>query len=190
MIQDIRLETLRIGTRKLYHMLLLSLKEKKVGSDKLFDILRANHLLIKPVRSYHVTTNSRHRFQKHKNLVENMEATRPEKCISLVTDAYSKKIMGYDLFNSLDTQGSLNVLKMANRNRLYREVLLIHHSDRGIQYCFNTYQKLKRYHITPSMTESYAPYANVVAEWINGILKQEFLLEELNLPLCDMKQVI
>ena len=207
MVQDIRLEMPRIGTRKLYHMLHLSLKEKKVGRDKLFDILRANRLLIKPARSYHVTTNSHHRFRKHKNLVENMEATRPEEIwvsdftyignrnshmyLSLVTDAYSKKIMGYDLSNSLDTQGPLNALKMANRNRLYREVPLIHHSDRGIQYCSNAYQKLlKRYRIIPSMTESYDPYANAAAERINGILKQEFLLEELNLPLWNMKLVI
>ena len=136
-----------------------------------------------------------------------MEATRPEEIwvsdityignrnshmyLSLVTDAYSKKIMGYDLSNSLDTQGPLNALKMANRNRLYREVPLIHHSDRGIQYCSNAYQKLlKRYRIIPSMTESYDPYANAAAERINGILKQEFLLEELNLPLWNMKLVI
>ena len=99
--------------------------------------------------------------------------------------------MGYDLSNSLDTQGPLNALKMANRNRLYREVPLIHHSDRGIQYCSNAYQKLlKRYRIIPSMTESYDPYANAAAERINGILKQEFLLEELNLPLWNMKLVI
>ena len=99
--------------------------------------------------------------------------------------------MGYDLSDSLDIQGPLKALKMANRNRLYREVPLIHHSDRGIQYCSNAYQKLlKRYRITPSMTESYDPYANAVAERINGILKQEFLLEELNRPLWNMKQVI
>ena len=111
MVQDIRLEMPRIGTRKLYHILRSDLRERHVGRDRLFDILRANHMLIKPVRSYHVTTNSHHRFRKHKNLVENMEATRPEEIwvsdityignrsrhmyLSLVTDAYSKKIMGY-----------------------------------------------------------------------------------------------
>ena len=207
MVRDIRMELPRVGTRKLYHMLHQPLKENKVGRDKLFDILRANRLLIKPVRSYHETTNSHHRFRKHKNLVESMEATRPEEIwvsdityignrnrhmyLSLVTDAYSKKIMGYDLSDSLDTQGSLNALRMANRNRLYRDTPLIHHSDRGIQYCSDAYQKLLgQYHIIPSMTESYDPYANAVAERINGILKQEFLLEELNLPLSDMKQVI
>ena len=73
--------------------------------------------------------------------------------LSLVTDAYSKKIMGYDLSDSLDTQGSLNALNMANRNRLYRKATLIHHDDRSIQYCSDAYQKLlKRYHIIPSMT--------------------------------------
>lgn len=207
MVRDIRMELPRVGTRKLYHMLHQPLKEKKVGRDKLFDILRANRLLIKPRRSYRLTTNSHHRFRKHKNLVEGMEVTRPEEIwvsdityigdsnrhlyLSLVTDAYSKKIMGYDLSDSLDTQGPLNALRMANRNRLYRDLPLIHHSDRGIQYCSDAYQKLLgQYHIIPSMTESYDPYANAVAERVNGILKQEFLLEELNLQLSDMKQVI
>lgn len=197
----------RIGTRKLYHMLQPTLEEKHIGRDRLFDILRANHMLIKPARSYHVTTNSHHRFRKHKNLVANMEPTRPEQIwvsdiiyignrkkhmyLSLVTDAYSKKVMGYNLSNSLDTQGSLNALKMANRNRMYRDECLIHHSNRGIQYCSDSYQRLlERYHITPSMTESYDPYANATAERINGILKQEFMLEDLDLPLAEMKRVV
>ncbi len=149
-VRGIRMEMPRIGTRKLYHMLYPSLKEKKVGRDSLFDILRANHLLIKPPRPFHVTANSRHKFHKHRNLIVNIKPTRPEEIrvsdityignkerhmyLSLVTDAYSKKIMGYDLSGSLDTQGCLNALAMANRNRLYREEPLIHHSDRGIQY--------------------------------------------------------
>ena len=207
MVQGLRLEMPRIGTRKLYHILQPVLKEKKVGRDRLFDILRANHMLIKPVRSYHVTTNSHHRFRRYKNLVANMEPTRPEEIwvsdityirnrnrhlyLSLVTDAYSKKVMGYDLSCSLDTLGTLNALKMANRNRLYREESLIHHSDRGIQYCSDAYQRLlKRYHIIPSMTESYDPYANAIAERINGILKHEFMLEDLNLPLTEMKCLV
>lgn len=207
MVQDIRLEMPRIGTRKLYYMLQPVLKEKKVGRDRLFDILRANHLLIKPVRSYHVTTNSHHRFRKHKNLVESIAPIRPEEIwvsdityignrnrhlyLSLVTDAYSKKIMGYNLSCSLEVQGTLNALKMANRNRLYKGEPLIHHSDRGIQYCSDVYQRLlKLYHIIPSMTESYDPYANAIAERVNGILKQEFMLEEVNLPMMDMKRVI
>lgn len=207
MVECIRLELPRIGTRKLYHMLRPELREKKVGRDKLFGILRANRMLIKPERSYHVTTNSHHRFKKHRNLIENVEVTRPEEVwvsdityigardrhmyLSLVTDAYSKKIMGYNLSDSLDTRGPLGALKMANRSRLYKDMPLIHHSDRGIQYCSDEYQRtLNRYHITPSMTESYDPYSNAVAERINGILKQEFLLEKFDLPLTEMKRVI
>ena len=107
MVEEIRMEMPRIGTRKLYHMLQSTLEEKHVGRDRLFDILRANHMLIKPARSYHVTTSSHHRFRKHKNLVANIEPTRPEQIwvsditylgnrkkhmyLSLVTDAYSKK---------------------------------------------------------------------------------------------------
>lgn len=136
-----------------------------------------------------------------------MEVTRPEEIwvsdityianrnhhmyLSFVTDVYSKKIMGYDLSDSLDTQVFLNAQRMANRNRLYRDTPLIHYSDRGKQYCSDAYQKLLgQYHIIPSMTESYDPYAKAVVERINGILKQEFQLEELNLALSDMKQVI
>ena len=206
-VQNIRREMPRIGTRKLYYMLYPVFREQKVGRDRLFDILRANRMLIKPVRSYHITTNSHHRFHKYKNLIADMELTRPEEVwvsdityigtrnrhmyLSLVTDAYSKKVMGYNLSGSLDTIGCLNALKMANRNRIYKQEPLIHHSDRGIQYCSDAYQKmLDRYHIIPSMTESYDPYANAIAERINGILKQEFLLENMNLPLSEMKRVI
>ena len=207
MVQIIRAEMPRIGTRKLYSMLQPELRERGVERDRLFDILRANHLLVEPKRSYHITTNSHHRFRKHKNLIENVEPTRPEEIwvsdityigsrkahmyLSLVTDAYSKKIMGYDLSDSLNTQGAVNALKMANRGRKYPQYPLIHHSDRGVQYCSDIYQRLlDKYHIKTSMTESYDPYANAIAERINGILKQEFLLEELNLPLSEMKKVI
>lgn len=88
--------------------------------------------------------------------------------------------MGYDLSESLTTGGSLRALDMAIKHRKYRDKL-IHHSDRGLQYCSNDYQnKLKDKKITPSMTESYNPYSNEVAERVNEILKQEFLLEDYN----------
>ena len=206
-VEKIRAEMPRIGCRKLYHMLHAQMRDLLVGRDKLFSILKANHMLVKPLRSYHVTTNSHHRFRKHKNLVEGLEIVRPEqvwvsdityiggRCkhmyLALVTDAYSKKIVGYDLSESLNTEGSLRALKMANASRLYKGEPLIHHSDRGIQYCSDSYQnRLSRYGMTTSMTESYDPYANAVAERVNGILKQEFLLEEANLPLREMKLVV
>ena len=207
MVQDIRMSQPRIGTRKLNHMLQEELKSLKVGRDRLFDILRANHMLIAPPRSYHVTTDSRHRFRKHRNIIAGMAITHPEQVwvsdityigqrdnhmyLSLITDAYSKKIMGYDLSSSLSTDGSIRALEMAASNRRYPQNALVHHSDRGVQYCSDIYQKtLAKYNIATSMTESYDPYSNAIAERVNGILKQEFLLEQYNLPLNIMKDVV
>ena len=97
--------------------------------------------------------------------------------LSLVTDAYSKKIMGYNVSNSLNASGACTALRMAIKNRSYSEKSLIHHSDRGLQYCCDTYQELlKKHNIICSMTESYDPYQNAVAERVNGILKHEFIL--------------
>lgn len=95
--------------------------------------------------------------------------------LALVTDAYSKKIVGYDVSNNLSLDGSLLALDMAVKSREYTARPLIHHSDRGLQYCANDYQKLlKKNDIRASMTEKYDPYENAIAERINGILKQEF----------------
>lgn len=194
LVNGIRTLLPRLGTRKLYHMLEDSLRKLKVGRDKLFAILKANHLLIKPKRQYHITTNSHHRFKKHKNQIEFLEINRPEQVwvsditylgnkdnpmyLSLVTDAYSKKIMGFDVSNSLNAQGAINALNMAIKNRKYdnNNDPLIHHSDRGLQYCSNNYQAiLETNMIQCSMTEKYDPYQNAIAERINGILKQEFI---------------
>ena len=182
----------KIGTRKLYFMLEKDLKPLRVGRDMLFRILKANHMLIKPTRRYHITTNSHHRFRKHKNLIENVVPDKPEQIwvsdityvgnrenpmyLALITDAYSKQIMGHDLSNSLDLSGSLRALKMAIKKRKYRNNVVTHHSDRGLQYCSNQYQNiLNRNNIKCSMTESYDPYANAIAERVNGILKAEFI---------------
>lgn len=206
LVNNLRLMMPRVGTRKIYHMLADSLHTLHVGRDKLFSILRANHMLIKPKRNYRITTNSHHRFRKHKNLIENMPLEQPEQVwvsdityiggrdrncyLALVTDAYSKKIMGYDLSNSLATEGSLRALNMAIKRRNYKKSL-IHHSDRGLQYCSHVYQKiLKKKNIRPSMTESYDPYANAIAERVNGILKQEFLLEDYQVNIQTMKLLV
>jgi len=116
----------RIGTRKLYFLLESEFKTLKVGRDKLFRILKANNLLIIPTKKYHITTDSHHRFRKHENQIKNLEFNRPEQVwvsdityvgnrenpyyLALVTDAYSKKIMGYDVSNSLNMDGSLRAL--------------------------------------------------------------------------------
>lgn len=207
LVTEIRLQMPRLGTRKLYHILQESLNDLGVGRDKLFSILKANHMLIKPKRAYHITTNSHHRFRKHKNLIEGLTINRPEQVwvadityvgnrnnpmyLALITDAYSKTIKGYNLSNSLETKGSLNALKMAVKKREYPKEQLIHHSDRGLQYCSNEYQKLiHRKAIQCSMTESYDPYQNAVAERINGILKQEFLINTNNVTLKTMKILV
>ena len=200
LVMGIRRLMPRIGTRKLYYLLEEPLTALGVGRDKLFDVLRANHMLIVPKRQYRQTTNSKHMFHKHKNLVLDRIPTRPEEIwvsdityvggrdkhsyLALVTDAYSKKIVGYDLSESLSADGAVRALRMACRDRMYREQPLIHHSDRGIQYCCDEYQRqLKKFGIMVSMTESYDPYANAVAERVNATIKHEFLLEKLE---CDL----
>ncbi len=186
----------RIGTRKLLYLIKEDLKQLKIkiGRDVLFNFLRAEHLLIKPKRSYIKTTNSKHWMKKYPNLVKNIKVLKPEQVwvsdityiktdagscyLSLVTDAYSKKIMGYELSNNLSVEGPLKALIMALKGRKYSHKL-IHHSDRGLQYCSSDYtNKLKEHQITISMTENGDPYENAIAERINGILKYEFLLIE------------
>jgi transposase InsO family protein len=197
----------RIGTRKLYYLLEDKLNQLKVGRDKLFRILRANHMLIIPKRSYHITTDSHHRFRKHKNLVNIMQIEKPDTIwvsditytgtrsnpsyLALITDAYSKKVVGYDVSNSLNMDGSINALDMALKNRVYKDRELIHHSDRGLQYCSNEYQKiLAENNIRSSMTEKYDPYENAIAERVNGVLKQEFGIARNVKELELKKQVI
>ena len=207
MVMDVRQQMPRIGTRKLYYLLQDQLNDIGVGRDRLFAILKANHMLIKPKRSFRITTDSYHRFRKHKNLIESITPVRPEQIwasdityrgnrgnhryLALITDTYSKKIVGYDLSASLGADGAIRALKMGLKQRSYKEKKLIHHSDRGFQYCCDDYQKaLARKKVKCSMTESYDPYANAVAERVNGILKQEFLLEDYNVKLPVMKELV
>lgn len=194
MIVRIRCQMPRIGTRKLYFLIKdeLQILNIKIGRDVLFNFLRAEHLLIKPKRSYVKTTNSKHWMKKYPNLIKNVELVKPEQLwvsdityiktdqgheyLSLITDAYSKKIMGYELLNNLSAAGPLKALEMALSNRKYDHDL-IHHSDRGLQYCSADYiENLKKNKIKVSMTENGDPYENAIAERINGILKYEFLI--------------
>lgn len=195
LVKSKRLLMPKIGTRKLYYLLEQDLKELNVGRDKLFKILKANQLLIKPKKKYHITTNSHHRFRKHKNQIKELAFIKPEQVrvsdityignrknpsyLALITDAYSKKIVGYNVSDSLNVGGSLAALEMALKKRKYKNEPIIHHSDRGLQYCSNEYQSLlDKNDIIPSMTEQYDPYENAIAERINGILKQEFDIDK------------
>lgn len=140
------------------------------------------------------TTNSLHRFYKYKNIIKDIDVTRPNQVwvsdityirtikgfcyLALITDKYSRKIVGYDISNSLELKGCERALKKA----LYQAKNtsgLIHHSERGIQYCSNVYiQILKKNNISISMTEENHCYENAVTERVNGILKDEFYLDQ------------
>lgn len=198
LVREMRIRMPRIGTRKLYYLLKDEFVRQgiKIGRDALFAYLRSEHMLIKPRKSYTKTTYSKHWLRKHPNLLREVEVNRPEQVfvsdityvksnerthyLSLVTDACSRKIMGHKLSDDLSAENVVQALKMAIRNRETGEPL-IHHSDRGLQYCSSVYQdELKNNGINPSMTDGYDCYQNALAERVNGILKQEFLLETCN----------
>jgi putative transposase len=193
MVLGLRRHMPRLGTRKLYHLLKAELG---IGRDKLFDLLRGEGLLVSKRRRYTVTTNSKHWMRKYPNLIKDIELIRPEQVwvadityidtcedghgyLHLITDAYSKQIMGYELCGNMEAASTLKALQMAISNRKYKDQALVHHSDRGLQYCSKLYTDyLKDNNITISMTENGDPYENAIAERVNGILKDEFGLSE------------
>ncbi len=183
----------RLGGKKLYYLLTPDFKEQEIkcGRDKLFGILREAGLLVKKRKNFTRTTNSMHRFRKYPNQIEGLEITRPEQVwvsdityirtrkgflyLSLVTDAFSRKIVGYELADNLRAENSIKALNMAVKGRIYPMSELIHHSDRGLQYCSPAYTgTLDENTIKISMTSKYDPYENALAERVNGILKNEF----------------
>lgn len=199
LVREVRLRQPRIGTRKLHYLLAepLSARAIKLGRDGLFALLRDTRLLVPPQRAFHKTTDSFHRFYKHPNLLKDGDhriipqraeqvwvadityLPTDEQCayVSLVTDAYSRQIVGYHVHRSLQTSEVSQALKLALKGR-QTTAPLIHHSDRGSQYCSADYQAIHQQHqITCSMTDGYDCYQNALAERINGILKTEFLLQ-------------
>lgn len=184
----------RIGTRKLYDMLQPFFKEQhiKIGRDALFNMLCINNLLVRKRKRRISTTNSYHRFRKYPNLIRNFTPYKSNQLwvsditywkmdekhlyISFITDAYSHKIVGYQVAQTLETIESIQALKMALKGLKTAPEQLVHHSDRGIQYCSNSYVKLLQdYEIQISMTENGDPLENAIAERINGIIKEEYL---------------
>lgn len=194
LVLDKRKKMPRIGCKKLYYDLYKEIqKVDKIGRDKFIAILRENNLLVNIKRKFVKTTNSRHRFYVYNNLLYDKTLTIPNECwvadityirtvnkflyLSLLTDAYSRKIVGWHLSNSLAIEGCIETLKMALKQRKSK-LPLIHHSDRGIQYCSNDYiDLLKNHSVDISMTEQNHCYENSKAERVNGILKNEFLLD-------------
>ena len=184
-----------IGTRKLYLMLQLFLLEHqiKIGRDKLFDLLAAYKLLVRRRQRRISTTQSYHRFYKYPNLIREIEVTGINQLwvsdityyrimgkfvyLSFVTDAYSHKIIGYHVAETLEMVHSLKALQMAiNGIDSSAQNETIHHSDRGIQYCSEGYVNLlEKNNILISMTENGDPLENPIAERVNGIIKDEYL---------------
>lgn len=199
LVKQTRQRQPRLGTRKLHELLQQPLQQAgiEIGRDGLFDVLRERNMLVRPRRAYHRTTNSNHHFHRHPNLVKEGAEHRvvPTGCeqlwvaditylatrdktvyLSLVTDAYSRKIVGWHVHASLQAEEVGQAFQMALRQRMTRQ-RLVHHSDRGIQYCCAHYQALHRRHrVTCSMTDGYDCYQNAMAERVNGILKGELLL--------------
>ena len=197
----------RLGARKLYFLLKPRFDEQgiKLGRDGFIDYLRGHQLLVRPVKRYTKTTHSKHWMKKHPNRFEGLRISRAEQAfvsdityvetdegvhyLSLVTDAYSRKIMGYEVSDDRRAESVVKALRLAARQRKTRRSL-IHHSDRGLQYCSALYQKeLKRHGMMPSMTDGYDCYQNALAERVNGILKQEFLLYKCR-TLNDLKHLV
>lgn len=183
----------RLGVRKLYHQIKPILQEEgiSIGRDKVFTVLRDYDMLIKPKRRYVQTTMSKHWLRKYPNLVKGQTIKRSEQVwvsdityikteegncyLNMVTDAYSRKIMGYAIADSMDTEAMIKAFEMGLKNRKYPDQRLIHHSDRGLQYCSKEYITLSKENmVLTSMTEQSDPYENALAERMNRTLKEEF----------------
>lgn len=194
-VKSIRGKHKRMGTRKLYEMLQPFMQEQaiKMGRDTLFNLLSANHLLVRKRKRRIKTTNSYHWLRKYPNLIRGFTPSAINELwvsditywkwsdtpvyISFITDAYSHKIVGYQLADTMEAIESVQALQMAlSALGSERPLNLIHHSDRGIQYCSQAYIKLlKETGIQISMTENGDPLENAIAERINGIIKDEYL---------------
>jgi putative transposase len=207
-VLSIRKTQKRLGTRKLLFKMEGFMKEHRieVGRDAMFDLLATHKLLIrKRRRRVPVTTFSDHWMRKYPNLIEEFIPTAPNQLwvsdityitlkddfayLSLITDAYSRKIVGFYLSETLSADGCIKALQMALKNnpQLGR---LIHHSDRGSQYCCADYVSiLDKHFVKISMTQSGDPLENAIAERVNGILKDE-LLEKIYSNYEQAKQAI
>jgi putative transposase len=193
-VRSIRKNHSRMGTRKLYGLLEPMMLEHqiKLGRDALFDLLANHNLLVRKRRKSVKTTNSFHWLRKYPNLIKDYLPNNSNELwvsditywktegqvyyISFITDVYSHKIVGYNVAETLEAFESIQALQMALKSRGSNIKQLIHHSDRGIQYCSHEYVKLlKSCNILISMTENGDPRENAVAERVNGIIKGEYL---------------
>ena len=192
-VHRIRTEQPRCGTRKLLIMLqpFLTLHHINLGRDYFFDLLAKNKLLVrKTKRSVH-TTQSKHHFRRYPNLIKGFTPLKAHELwvsdityiplkdrfayLFLITDAYSRKIVGHHVSDDMKVSSAVVALKKAMAQKPV-ETIVIHHSDRGVQYCSHEYVNLlEQNHAMISMTQSGDPLENAVAERVNGILKTELI---------------
>jgi putative transposase len=197
LVQKERKILTRLGGKKLYHQIKPTLAANKInfGRDKLFKLLGQKELLIKPKKTYTQTTMSKHWLRKYPNLIKDVVVDAPEQVwvsdityiksdegncyLNMVTDVHSRKIMGYSIAANMDTGSMIKAYEMALKNRKTNNPL-IHHTDRGLQYCSQEYIKLSQENgVSISMTENGDPYENALAERMNRTLKEEFGLGRL-----------
>lgn len=206
LVREARTDFPRMGSRKLLVYLEKRFQQAgiEIGRDAFIDLLGHNMLLVKRRRSQHRTTFSNHWMRKYPNLIRNFTPTAPNQLwvsdityietegrflyLSLITDAYSRKIVGWALAPTLEARYTIYALEKAVRTLPQGHQGLIHHSDLGVQYCCGDYVKvLTANHIHISMTESGDPLENAIAERVNGILKTEWLN---NLPKKSPKEML
>lgn len=191
-VKDIRSQAPGIGAYKLFLMVKDIFPNEMRGRDWFYNMMHEKHLMLKPERRRH-TTNSNHNYHKYKNMVKGVVPTGLNQIwaadityidtdegvvyLHLLTDVYTHEIIGWTLSDSLAAAGTISALDMGiSKMKEYGLSGLIHHSDRGVQYCCNAYiEHLNAIHATISMTEDYKPTDNAVAERVNGIIKQEWL---------------
>ncbi len=183
----------RCGGRKLFIMLQPFLKQHQIqmGRDNFFALLKTNKLLIRKTKRNIYTTNSKHHFYRYPNMVKDFTPLKAHELwvadityiplknrfayLFLITDAYSRKIVGFHISDDMKVSSATLALKKALAQKP-PETIVIHHSDRGIQYCSTAYvELLHQHHAHISMTQNGDPYENAIAERVNGILKTELI---------------
>lgn len=208
-MREIREDLPALGTRKLYYLLAPRLAEHnvKLGRDALFKLLASRGMLIRRKRSSTRTTFSYRWFNRYDNLIKNWSSVAPGQLwvsdityirmgtgfayLSLVTDAFSRKIVGYHVAQSLHAINTLKALQMALKNEDALQKGIIHHSDRGSQYCSAQYvETLNEYGFNISMTQNSDPLDNSIAERVNGIIKQEFIDHYHMTGIRDAKRIV
>lgn len=201
--------TKRWGVRKLHYLIneQLQCMNIHIGRDWLFDLLRTHNQLVTVRKRRYYTTQSYHWLRKYDNLTIDLELSGPNQLwvadityikgvfgvyyLHLITDAYSKKIVGWYLSEDLKASSSLFALNMAltcNKDHLAN---LIHHSDRGVQYCSEEYvSQLQKHEIGISMTNPSSPQQNAIAERVNGILKEEWVEDYPIESICEGRKLL